>query len=257
MAVDARAKKILLDYFWSSKGWRDEGARSISPDDRAHAMAAGLMAAPWTVDHDALLEALRRDVAAVSLAHAQDAFVASLSTRRLDLRSGLASRVLAAALEPHAYEGPAEGCVRCRGLVRYVDADLDVLQFERHKWGGVRHGDPLYMHVDLAALAREEACVPVPEDVARLQALLDAVAAAARGETPARLAARLAPVVESNKAEREMLVEILAAVGVLRASNPDLGCGEFCLAGAWRGRDGFYAAAVTAHFGRFGVAAKT
>lgn len=257
MAVDARAKKILLDYFWSSKGWRDEAARSISPDDRAHAMAAGLMSAPWTVDHDGLLEALRRDVAAVSLARAQDAFVASLSTRRLDLRSGLASRVLAAALSPHAYEGPAEGCRHCRGLARYVDADLDVLQFERHKWGGVRHGDPLYMHVDLAALAREEVCAPCDDDVARLQRLLDVVADAAPTETPARLAARLAPVVESNKAEREMLVEILAAAGVLRASNPDLGCGEFCLAGAWRGRDGYDAAAVAAHFGRFGVAVKS
>lgn len=257
MAVDARAKKILLDYFWSSKGWRDEAARSISPDDRAHAMSAGLMSAPWTVDHDGLLEALRRDVAAVSLARAQDAFVASLSTRRLDLRSGLASRVLAAALSPHAYEGPAEGCRHCRGLARYVDADLDVLQFERHKWGGVRHGDPLYMHVDLAALAREEVCAPCDDDVARLQRLLDVVADAAPTETPARLAARLAPVVESNKAEREMLVEILAAAGVLRASNPDLGCGEFCLAGAWRGRDGYDPAAVAAHFGRFGVAVKS
>lgn len=257
MAVDARAKKILLDYFWSSKGWRDEAARSISPDDRAHAMAAGLMSAPWTVDHDGLLDALRRDVAAVSLARAQDAFVASLSTRRLDLRSGLASRVLAAALSPHAYEGPAEGCRHCRGLARYVDADLDVLQFERHKWGGVRHGDPLYMHVDLAALAREEVCAPCDDDVARLQRLLDVVADAAPTETPARLAARLAPVVESNKAEREMLVEILAAAGVLRASNPDLGCGEFCLAGAWRGRAGYDPAAVAAHFGRFGVAVKS
>lgn len=257
MAVDARAKKILLDYFWSSKGWRDEAARSISPDDRAHAMAAGLMSAPWTVDHDGLLEALRRDVAAVSLARAQDAFVASLSTRRLDLRSGLASRVLAAALSPHAYEGPAEGCVRCRGLARYVDADLDVLQFERHKWGGVRHGDPLYMHVDLAALAREAACEPGPEDVARLQGLLDAVASAAPGDTPARLAARLASVVESNKAEREMLVEILAAVGVLRPSNRGLGCGDFFFARAWRGRDGYHSAAVAAHFGRFGVAVKS
>lgn len=251
--INARARKILFDTFWTSKGWTDRDARSIAPDDRAFAMAHGMMFEPLTTTHDALLADLRRAVDAVSLDVAAGHFLASLSSRRLDLRSGLASRVLGAAIEPHAAEKSSMNCATCTAYLEYVDHDLDVLQFERHKWGGVRRCDPVYLWFDLTQLAKEPPSAPTDADRAIFARVLEAVASAPPKETPTKLSRRLKDALPSSKEERDELLDVLAAAGVLRASDPSRGCGEFSVAGAWRGGDGCDRAAVSRLFGSHGV----
>lgn len=247
---DARAKKILFDTFWSSKGWIDRGARRLSEADREYAKRHGMMFDPLTIGHDAIAAETRRLVESIDLATASAAFLASLSTRRLDLRSGLASHVLASAVAPHGYVGNAFGtCVTCGACREHRDEDLDVLNFERHKWGGVRHGDPLYMLLDLSQLARLEPVTPTDDDRAIFEKILVVAAGAAPKDTPAKLSAQLAGVLPSSKPERDVLVEILAAVGVLAPSDRSRGSGEFVHAGAWRGADGYSRAAVARLFG--------
>lgn len=252
--IDPRAKKILFDAYWTSKGWTDEGARRVSPADRAYAMAHGMMFERYATTHDALLDDLRSRVGAVSLAAAAGHFLASLSARRLDLRSGLASRVLGASLSPHRVTGKQYFCATCRANRVHADEDLDVLQFERHKWGGVRHGDPLYMWFDLTQLAREPASAPTDDDRAAFARVLGAIAAAPAKETPGKLSQRLKDALPSTKQERDQLLEVLAAAGVLAASDPSRGSGEFAYAGAWRGGDGYDREAVARLFGAHGVA---
>ena len=254
--IDPRAKKILFDTFWTSKGWTDRDARTIPAADRAYAMAHGMMFARRDVGHDALVADVLRARASVSLAAASGHFLASLSTRRPDLRSGLASRVLADRLARHHFaRGPSSVCATCLGYENYADADLDVLQFERHKWGGVRHGDLMYLWLDLSQLALVAPSTPTDDDRAILARVLEAAARAAPKDTPGKLSQALKDVLPSTKQERDQLVEILAAAGVLAASNPSRGSGEFAQAGAWRGGDGYDRAAVARLFGAHGVAA--
>lgn len=245
-----RAKKILFDTFWSSKGWIDRDARQLSEADREYAKRHGMMFDPLTIGHDALATETRRLVESIEPAKASAAFLASLTSRRLDLRSGLASYVLASAAGPHAYVGNTSGtCVTCGALREHRDEDLDVLNFERHKWGGVRHGDPLYTLLDLSELARAEPATPTDDDRATFEKILGLVADSAPKDTPGKLSRRLADALPSSKPERDVLVEILAAVGVLAPSDPSRGSGEFVHAGAWRGADGYSRTAVARLFG--------
>lgn len=246
---DARAKKILFDAFWSSKGWIDRDARQLSEADHEYAKRHGMMFDPLTIGHDALAAETRRLVESVPLATASAAFLASLTTRRLDLRSGLASRALASAAGPHRYAGNAFGsCATCGALREHRDEDLDVLNFERHKWGGVRHGEPVYMLLDLSQLVVAPPVIPTEDDRAILGKILAVVAGAAPKDTPAKLSKQLAGVLPSSKPERDVLVEILAAAGVLAPSDRSRGSGEFVHAGAWRGADGYSRAAVSELF---------
>lgn len=251
-AIDERAKRILFERHWSPRGWIDEPLRRTSDEDRAYATRAGMMFAPLTIDHDALLDELSALAGGLSLDAAAGAFLASLSARRLDLRSGLASLVLARSLEDHALR-PAPGsgsrCARCGAFGRYENEDLDVLNFERHKWGGVRRSDPLYLRLDLAELQRALPAAPTPEDLRIFARVLEIVANSAPRDTPAKLSKGLADALPSTKAERDALVEVLAASGVLVASREGLGCGDFECAAAWRGADGYDASAVRRLFG--------
>lgn len=246
---DARARQILFDTFWSSKGWIDRDARHLSEADRDYAKRHGMMFDPLTIGHDAIAAETRRLVESIGLAKASAAFLVSLSTRRLDLRSGLASYSLASASGPHAYVGNAFGtCATCGALREHRDEDLDVLNFERHKWGGVRHGEPIYMLLDLSLLALAPPVSPTADDRAILEKILALVAGAAPKDTPGKLSKQLSGVLPSSKPERDVLVEILAAAGVLAPSNRSLGSGEFVHAGAWRGADGYSQAAVSKLF---------
>lgn len=256
-AVDARAKKVLFDRYWSPRGWIDEDARHTSDEDRAYATRMGMMFAPVTTDHDTLLAELRSLAAAIDPDAAAGAFLASLSTRRLDLRSGLASLVIARSMRAHALRPSVAGdyrCATCGAYATYRDADLDVLNFERHKWGGVRRTDPLYLALDLRELPRALPAPPTADDLAIFARVLEVIASSAPKDTPAKLSRRLTDALPGAKAERDVLVEILAAIGVLVPSDPERGCGDFECAAAWRGADGYDAGAVRRIFGAHGVA---
>ncbi len=82
-------------------------------------------------------------------------------------------------------------------------------------WGGVRHGDPIYASFDLAVFARSERPTETAEDVAILNDLLNAARRSRPDDRPRDLERAIAPLVPSNKAEREILLGILALCGVL------------------------------------------
>lgn len=93
--------------------------------------------------------------------------------------------------------------------------DQNVLNFERHKWGGVRHTDEHYAALDLELFAREMPRIPTDADRDTLVNILNAVTALPPTARPGDIQKSLTPVLLSNKGERQMLVEILALSGVL------------------------------------------
>ena len=87
MVVDKRALRILTGAYWSPLGWRPDP--SVAPEDFAYAKAQGVMFDPILLTHDQAVDAAINAVSGTTHEAAASAFVASLGSRRLDLRSAL------------------------------------------------------------------------------------------------------------------------------------------------------------------------
>jgi len=93
--------------------------------------------------------------------------------------------------------------------------DLNVLNFERFKWGRVRHDQPLYASLDLQLFQEHPRIDPTAGDVAVFKDLLQAIEAAPITTTSASLEKHLAKVFKSNKAERDIVVGILVVLAIM------------------------------------------
>jgi hypothetical protein len=216
---DQRALKTLFDRCWSHSGWRPEEERSTSDADFEYAKRAGIMFDDAIVTHD---DALARVIAArdaLSVERVANAFLASLSSRRLDLRSALGSYAVFRHATAHA---PMvcyyERCDLCGAFAGSSDPeDLNVLNFERFKWGGVRHDDPVYTALDLNLFLAEPQQDPSQADIEILRALIHAVETSPASVTSINVESRLSGVFKSNKAERDVVVAILGFCGILES----------------------------------------
>ncbi|MCP4314530.1 MAG: hypothetical protein GY789_00460 [Hyphomicrobiales bacterium] len=270
--MDKKARKILLDAHWKS-GWKED--RSMSDEDWAYAKSKGMVFDSVRIAHDPLVNNLVRMRESVSPRDVGDAFLASLTTRRLDLRSALGSYAVAANFPPHTMNsGPRSempsGAVRCQICGAYEfpipkEEDLNVLNFERHKWGGVRHDQPLYAWFDLSEFLKTTQLDPTEEDRNILRKILQTASRMPSNARPTDLATALSPDLKSNQAERRTLVEILSLSGILQPRGHGGYFGEFTPlfdrehatehrndwgypARWWRGSDGINATAVAAYF---------
>lgn len=225
MALDKRAVRILTTTYWSSAGWvRDP---KTSAEDFAYAKLHGTMFDPHPLSHDEVVAAAISAVRKAERSVVVDAFVASLSSRRLDLRSALGSYAVGRHLAAHVKKdrGPSPSCTYCGGYDR-AHGDLNVLNFERIKWGGVRHDQPEYIAFDLDRLPHSFDIWPQDSDVSMLRTIVEIA-----GSMPAKarlsdLDKALAQILPSNSAERRTLIGILGFAGVLIDSiRPDFRLG--------------------------------
>lgn len=220
-APDGRAVKTLLDAYWSSEGWRS--GRDVPEADLDHAVRAGVMVGePSSLSHDEVISAVLTALRAVPIQEAVDCFLASLSSRRLDLRSALGSCLLARRLEPHAFvKGSGHvalgACAVCGLHEQEFEIDWDVMNFERFKWGGVRRDDLTYVLLDLRQFGAADRLVPTDADRAALAELLDGLEGAPPATTAAKAASGRWAAIPSNKAEREVLLDILGVCSVLES----------------------------------------
>jgi hypothetical protein len=99
MPLDKKPQRILFDTYWSPHGWKK--GPSTDPGDFAYARSAEYMFDAIELTHDDIVERLVTVRRRISLREAADALVASLSTRRLDLRSALGSFAFASHFPDH------------------------------------------------------------------------------------------------------------------------------------------------------------
>lgn len=203
--IDARAKAILFQRYWSGGGWRDG---SITEGEFDYARRAGLMFEPVSLSHDAIIaraEAIRGRVSADWVGRA---FLASLSTRRLDWRSALGSLAAILQLPSHAFvAGPnAVGCRVCGEMREAVDVDISVFSFERLKWGGVRHAAPRYAMFDLAWFASVPAATPTAADARIFSEMIERICGLPAAARPGDVEKSLRGLLPSNGWERRTLI---------------------------------------------------
>lgn len=144
--MDPKAKKVLMNAFWSAGGWR-AGGFFCSDEDFEYAKGKGLMFDAVSLSHDECIQKLKElHEQKITKEKAVRAFLHSLSTRKVYLRSAISSFALTHDLAPHTFaQRPAIhisycACGDCndRKLMakeHYVNEDLNVLNFERIKWG--------------------------------------------------------------------------------------------------------------------------
>ena len=214
--VDRRAIKVLFDTYWAAAGWRDERSQSTPPDDFEYAKQAGVMFDPIRVSHDDLVTRAIGAVRKVERQAVADAFVVSLSSRRLDLRSALGSFAVFQHFAKHPASRDREPCPMCGEYSgKAQEEDLNVLNFERFKWGGVRHDQPLYASMDLELFRKLPRVQATSAEVAVFKGVLKIIEAAPAKTSSAILQQRLAKAFNSSKAERDVVVGILGFCGVL------------------------------------------
>ncbi len=273
--IDKRAKKILFSTYWKN-GWIDSKLRSTPLDDFAYAKSKGLMFDPLDISHDQLIERIVLLKDGMPQEKPAAAFLSSLSTERVDWRSGIASWHFAQAVESHVYKAQAKifghsyengtetphirhRCSICGSDNMYNGVDLNVLNFERIRWGGIRHGQLIYTLLDLQQLYLSQIPEPTNADLDIFRGILSVVESSQPSDHPGLLRDRLAPVVRSTKDQRSTLLEILAAVGVLKANAENRpACGgrsDWTFIADWRGEDGYNSRALYKYFGNWGFGA--
>jgi hypothetical protein len=217
--LDKRALNILFDAHCSSAGWRRQEVRRVSPENFDYAKAQGVMFEPIKIEHSQILSRIGAALSKLESRAVADAFLASLSSRRLDFRSVLGSYAVFRHLPPHNPTGVRRGCDLC-GLDWSIDlVDLNILNFERLKWGGVRHLNPVYAAMDLELFLRAAPPSPTSQDIRIFRDILSIVESAPGHVTSGGLQKCLAGTLRSNKAERDVLVGILGFCGILEATD--------------------------------------
>ncbi|MGI1678238.1 MAG: hypothetical protein K6L75_05880 [Cellvibrionaceae bacterium] len=272
--MDKKAKKILFSTYWKN-GWIDSKDRVLSDECFEYAKSQGLMFDPLSISHDECIDAIDNMVNEVSREQIAKGFLSSLISRRLDWRSSLSSYSIAKNIPKHTYQPVITGtsytdgkptsnsytCGICRdsqygvvGHQNYEDADINVLNFERIKWGGVRHGDILYTYFDLNQFKNADIPEPTDEDIHCFKEILKTIESSEPTDYPSSLEKRLAPVVKSSKPERQVLIEILASIGVLKPGSydrPIKGRNDWVFVEYWRGEDKYCHKAVSEYFDKY------
>ncbi len=214
--MDKKALKILTATYWTSNGWKPEEKQITPPEDFLYAKQSGVMFDPIRLSHRDLVRRALEVRGRIDPQVVADAFLASLSTRRLELRSALGSYAVLRHFPPHEHHDRRTSCPVCGADdAPDEDEDLNVLNFERFKWGGVRHEEPMYPTFDLEQFLGLDPPLPTDADIEIFRRILQTIESVPPDMSAPRLEKVLGGVFPSNKAERQILITILGYAGIL------------------------------------------
>lgn len=252
--MDKKAKKILIKTFWSSTGWRfncykitdviKEGF--LTQEDFDYCKEKGVMFDPITITHDECLKRYYNAIAKISKEQVIKAFICSLSTRSLYLRSAVTSYYNSFKVN-ESWNNTPEDYI-------YRDEDLNVLNFERVKWGGIRINNILYCMFDLEQFPIDVDFKPTDQDIKLLKDIIKTIETSEAEDGPTQLRERLNKVFPTNKHESGVMVEILCELGIIvpSKSRPIRGrSNDWREVEHWRGEDGYDKNKVEELFGKY------
>lgn len=212
--MDKQSLEILMNTYWQTPGWRHDNKTYLSPEDFAFAKSKGMMFDNLSLNHEEALHKLFTSIKSLNKRIVTDGFLASLSSRRLDWRSALGSYAVFQNLTAHL---PAENeryCYICGFYFSNYEHDLNVLNFERFKWGGVRHLNIVYASIDLDLFIQNAPPSPTNQDIQIFQKIVSAISQAPKVGSAA-LQASFSKILKSNKSERDVLIVIFGFCGIL------------------------------------------
>jgi hypothetical protein len=245
--IDKKAKSILFKTYWSAQGWKKE--YSTEQKDLEYAKSKGLMFDPITITLEELKAELNSLINRIDNKKIVDGFISSLTNKRLDWRSALASYFNAKLI----LEGKREVSDFVK-TNKFENEDINILNFERLKWGGVRYSRLIYNYVDLKIFEKEEISKPTKEDIDIFNSILNSIDDLNNGEYPGKLRDNLKDIVKGNKYERMNILEILGCCEILNPKSYDratTGRHDWEFMEYWRGGDGFDNDIIKEYFGNY------
>jgi hypothetical protein len=218
MEYNKRAMTILFDTYWSTKGWKR--VPNTPPDDLDYAHEAGMMFPALKFSHNDAVQRVAELRTLIQPLQVGGAFIASLSKNRLAQRSALGSYSVALNMPSHSFTTRpgwnSFSCSICGAYEANGEHDLNVLNFERHKWGGIRHTDPYYIAFDLDRFISEPSDPPSDLDKDLLNQVFEAVTSLQAGARRSDLLGAIKPIVPGNESQRRAIIGILGFAGVIR-----------------------------------------
>jgi hypothetical protein len=229
--MDKKALKILADtmkkaikadtYNDMENNWWDAHVymRHISDEDFAYAKAHSMMFECENISHNAAFERTKAAVQKIDRQDVINAFLFSLSTRRLEYRSAIASYCIGKTTPLHDFTPSASPneliCAIC-GQHTYVfdePVDFNPINYFRHGSGvSTEAVDVLF---DLEHFYDLPAVKPTAEDYKILNDIKRTIESAKATDHPVQLKKSLAKIIKSNEDERLHLLDILGAIGIL------------------------------------------
>lgn len=215
-----QAIKLLLSIYWKS-GWIYDP--EVPREQREFLTQAGYWPENPKHDHDACVKWALSQRDGVAQGDVAAAFLASLSTRFLEYRSALGSYAHLMHMPAHDFQRTpglhSSLCLTCAYPPKATNPErFSVLNFERHKWGGVRHDNLAYQALDLQLFSALDAIEPTAEDADILRQI---ISAAEQSDTVGALKKSMGKFLKSNDGERDTLCHILCYCGVLKPAAHD------------------------------------
>lgn len=266
--MDKKAKKILMETYWSAQGWK-AAPQTFTGEDFEYAKSQGTMFDRLSITHDAIVQDIYRwHQEVITKEQVVQAFLHSLSTRQIHWRSILSSWALTFHLPLHTYEerravhANTSSCGDCNfnrlmSNDQYTNEDINVLNFERIKWGGIRLNHLLYCWLDLKLFIEQSPSTinVTPEDLQILKQMIQAIEECDENEGARKLEKRWKDLFPANKHERDVLMEIWGYAGLLVPLDTPRklrgGSGDFNSVAIWQGDDRYSSSALTYYFGEY------
>lgn len=233
MIMMDKGLEILKKNFWN-KGWT---ADNCTREEFETAKREGYMFDyPEHVSHDDVMDRIHHTLKKITPEMAANAFLYSLSTRKLEYRSVLGSYWYAVSIPEHKStdNGRCDYCGWYEWKKEPAEYDLqygvNVFNFERYKWGGVRHTKLAYALFDLEQFLKLPKVNHTQED----EKLLSDILHCADELKPHNKAGALQKlitgkrIIKSNKSEIEILLNILGICGVLSSDSAPCYAVSFC-----------------------------
>lgn len=266
--MDKKAKKILMETYWSAQGWKS-APQTFTSEDFEYAKSQGTMFDRISITHDAIVQDIYRwHQEVITKEQVVQAFLHSLSTRQIQWRSILSSWALTVHLPLHTYEerravhANTSSCGDCNfnrlmSNDQYANEDINILNFERIKWGGIRLNHLLYCWLDLKLFTEQSPSTinVTTEDVQILKQMIQAIEECDENEGARKLEKRWKDLFPANKHERDVLMEIWGYAGLLVPLDTPRklrgGSGDFNSVAIWQGDDRYSSSALTYYFGEY------
>lgn len=222
-----QAKKILFKSH-DIKIVNGRAANSfITEDEFEYAKSKGLMF-PFrkTVSHKECLERLSDAVSKITAEDVANAFLYSLSSRELQYRSALGSYWYAKAIPYHECDSQNTKCDVCMwdtyndlSCSKEYKNEYNTLNYERYKYGGVRHTYAQYALFDLEEFLKLPKVEHTKEDIEILYRIFECVYELEPKNKAGSLQKLISSkkILKSNKNEISTILDIFGICGILES----------------------------------------